>query len=208
MARPPLVMNRTLSSASEYASADDFQQLFACEMVDLFRLAFLLTASADKAEHCLILTMHECLANGSVFKRWLPVWVRNALIQNAIRIVMANQACPPRKTAKRHALTQIHTSALDALSNSDEWAAILYLSDFDRLVYVLCVLERYPARDCATFLGKARQEIQIAQGRAKIEVAAFQQEWLSSSDRTSQEFHPLPVNVANGSDQPFGRLVA
>jgi hypothetical protein len=67
------------SSDSEFATADDFHNLFASEIVDLFRLAFFLTADADRAEHCVILAMHECLATVDVFKAWLPVWTRNPL---------------------------------------------------------------------------------------------------------------------------------
>ena len=178
MGRPALVMNQAkLFSASEYASADDFQELFASEMVDMFRLALLLTADADKAEHCLILTMHENLANRYVFKRWLPVWTRNALIQNAIRVVMGDRVCSVRKKTLCRALSRIQTSARDALSDSNESAGILRLSDFDRLVYVICVLERYPTRDCAAFLCRSRQEIRDAQNRAEHQVAAFEQEW-------------------------------
>jgi len=209
MGRPALVTNQTkLSSASEYASLDDFQKLFASEMVDLFRLAFFLTADADKAEHCLILTMHECMANGSVFKRWLPVWTRNALVQNAIRAVMRGWVCPVRKTTLGRALFPNQGSAQDALSHSDESVGILHLNDFDRLVYVLCVLEGYPARDCATFLCRSRQEIQCAQNRAINQVAAFEQEWRCACDGATQGFQPPPQNEAIGSDRPFGKLVA
>ena len=31
-------------------------------MVELFRLAFFLTADAEKAEHCVTLAMQECMA--------------------------------------------------------------------------------------------------------------------------------------------------
>ena len=209
MARPALVMNQTrLSLASEYASADDFQELFASEMVDLFRLAFFLTAESDKAEHCLILTMHECLANRSVFKRWLPVWTRNALIQNAIRVVMGDRICPVRKTRLGRALCPIQTSAQDALSDSDESAGILHLSDFDRLVYVLCVLESYTTRDCATLLCRSRQEIRDAQNRAENQVATFEQEWRRACNGAAQQIQPPPQNEASGSDRPFRKLVA
>jgi hypothetical protein len=208
MARPPLVINQTLSSASEYASADDFQELFASEMVDLFRLAFFLTADADKAEHCLILTMHECLANRSVFKRWLPVWIRNALIQNAIRVVMGDRVCRVRKSALGRALSGMHISAQGALSDSDESIGILHLSDFDRLVYVICVLESYTTRDCATLLGRSRQEIRDAQNRSENQVAAFEQEWRRACNGAAQRFQPPRQNEAIGSDGPFGRLVA
>jgi len=178
MGRPALVMNQTkLFSASEYASTDDFQELLATEIGDMFRLALLLTGDANKAEHCLILTMHENLANRYVFKSWLPVWIRNALIQNAIRVVMGDRVCPVRKTTLGRAPSMIQTSARDALSDSNESAGILHLSDLDRLVYVICVLEHYPTRDCAAFLCRPRQEIRDALNRAEQQVAALEQDW-------------------------------
>jgi DNA-directed RNA polymerase specialized sigma24 family protein len=199
-------MNRTLSQANEYATSDDFQELFDSELADLFRLAFLLTADADKAEHCLVLSLHECVAHRFVFKRWLPVWGRNAVIQNAVRIVTANQVCPLRETTRRQALSRIHTSALDALNHTDEWAAILYLSDFDRLVHVICTLESYTTRDCAVFLGRSRREIQNAQNRAKAEIAAFEHEWLQISDGLSPEVQLPLQSAAQGPDQAFGTV--
>ena len=207
MGKLAFVINRT-SAASEYATAADFQELFASEMVDLFRLAFFLTADAGKAEHCLILTMRECLANRSVFKSWLPVWAWDVLVRNAIRVVMGNRVCPVRKTTQRQALSGMHISAQHALSDSDESVGILHLSDLDRLVYVLCVFERYPIRDCATFLCRSRQEIRDAQNRAKHKVAAFEQEWRRACNGAAQRIQPPPQNEAIGSDRPFGKLVA
>jgi DNA-directed RNA polymerase specialized sigma24 family protein len=169
-----LIYRTKLFSASEYATADDFQRLFASEMEDLFRLALCLTADADRAERCLITTMRECMANGSVFKRWLPVWTRNAVIENAVRSVTGHPVCPIRKTKQRLVRSLIHKSARYARSDSDESAGIFELSDFDRIVYVLCVLERFRARDCATLLGKSRQEVRDAQCRALAQVDAFE----------------------------------
>ena len=167
-----------LPSVHEYATPDDLQDLFASDMADLFRLAFLLTLDAEKAEQCLIQTMHECMASTSVIKWWLPVWIRNALIQNAIRVVTGSLARPLRQILQHETVSAIRKAQHSAIDASHESPGILQLSDFDRLVYVICVVERYPARDCATFLGRSRREVRDAQNRASEQVTAFEQEWL------------------------------
>jgi len=157
--------NGTKSSAvGEFAKTDDFQELFASEMVDLLRLAFLLTADAEKAQHCVILTLHECLATVGVFKAWLPVLTRNALIRNGIRLVTGIPVCSLGKSRRPESLPAIHDSEY-VISPTDDSAGLLQLSDFDRLVYVICVLERYSTRDCAALLGKSRPEVRDALNR-------------------------------------------
>jgi hypothetical protein len=177
------------SSVVEYATAEDFQRLLASEMVDLFRLAFLLTADAEKAERCVIVTMRECLATVDVFKTWLPVWTRNALIRNGIRIVTGIPHCSPDKTRRPGPRPAIHHSR--DVGASDDSAGLLQMSDFDRLVYVICALERYPSRDCAALLGRSRQEVRDAQNRALRQIVAFEREWRRTSDRGIQRSLPI-----------------
>jgi hypothetical protein len=173
-----------LSSGNEYATADDFRELFASDMVDLFNLAFLLTADAEKAEHCLLLTMQECMVTGSVFKWWLPVWTKNALMRNGIRIVTESPICPPRKISHDGAHSSTSGSKKRAINRLDESAVILQLSDFDRLVYVISLVEHYPTRDCATLMGRTTQEVVDARNRAVDRVAAFKQKRGRASHRS------------------------
>ena len=199
----------TSSSVSEFATADDFQKLFTSEIVDLFRLAFFLTADADKAEHCVILTMHECLATVDVFKAWLPVWPRNALIRNGIRIVTGIPARSLGKGRPHQPFSEVPKSLLrrDA-SVTDESAGILELSDFDRLVYVLHFFEHYPARDCAALLGRSRQEVRDAQNRAFGQIIAFEREWRRTSDGASPDNCPPPNQKQMDLDGSCGNLLA
>ena len=199
----------TSSSVSEFATADDFQKLFASEIVDLFRLAFFLTADADKAEHCVILTMHECLATVDVSKAWLPVWTRNALIRNGIRIVTGMPARSLGKGRPHQPFPEVHKSMpRRETSVTDESAGILELSDFDRLVYVLYFLERYPTRDCAALLGRSRQEVRDAQNRAFGQVIAFEREWRRTSDGASTDTCPPPNQKRTDLDGSCGNLLA
>ena len=135
-------MSRALLSTdrmnwNEYATADDFQKLFAPEMVDLFRLAFLRTADAEKAERCLILTMHERMATGDVFKGWLPVWARNALIRNGVEIVTGNPLCSLSNIQGRDPFPAMQKSRRSVIRAFDDSLEIMQLRDFDRLVYAI-----------------------------------------------------------------------
>jgi hypothetical protein len=199
MNRPALSNDRMMSSSlNECATADDFQHLFASDMPDLFRLAYLLTADAEKAEHCLILTIRECMASGSVYKWWLPVWTRNVLIRNAIRIVTGGAARPLRKIPHDRMLTAIRRSQQGAIDASDEPAAVFQLSDFDRLVYVIHIIEQYPIRDCVTLLGRSRQEVRDALNRALAYVDAFEQEWRRAPAQLAEDICLLPYNPGAG----------
>ncbi len=56
----------SMNEKSLYATAKDFEQLFAKETTDLLRLSLHLTADAEKAESCLILAMRDCFFRSSV----------------------------------------------------------------------------------------------------------------------------------------------
>lgn len=197
-----------LSSGNEYATMDDFRKLFASDMEDLFCLAFLLTADAEKAELCLLLTMQECTATGSVFKWWLPVWTANALMRNGIRIVTGSPICPPRKISQNGAHSSTSRSKKRAMNRLDESAVILQLSDFDRLVYVISLVEHYPTRDCAALLGRPPQEVVDARNRAVDRVAAFKQQWRRASRQLPTDLCPPPGEETFGVDGSCGSLPA
>lgn len=175
MSRTLAANNRTWSSsADEYATAEDFQRLFDSHAVDLFRLAFLLTADAAKAEQCMIATLRECRSNDSVFKDWLSVWTRRALIRNAIEIVTGRSAYLTESAAQHESFSAFHRAEGSTAGPPSESAGVLHLHDFDRLVYVMSVLERYPIQDCATLLGKSPQEVRDAQHRALNQIVAYE----------------------------------
>ena len=209
MTRPAQSYDRmTPSAVNEFATADDFQHLFATDMPDLFRLAYLLTGDAEEAEHCLILTMHECMASGSVYKWWLPVWTRNVLIRNGIRIVTGSPAYPLRKIPHDRMLTAIRRSQQSAIDASGVPAGVFQLSDFDRLVYVIRVIEKYPIRDCVRLLGRSRQEVRDALTRALAYVDAFEQEWRRAPGQLSEDICLPPYNPGAGVDDSRGSLSA
>jgi len=149
-----------------YATTDDFQRLFAREMTDLFRLSLQLTADAEKAESCLIFAMRECFANSTVSKGWALIWARRTLVRNAIRLVLGTENAIPYNVYSE-AGPDFHLQPsefrIEALRDS---LAILTLPDFDRLAFVICVLERYSILDCALLLKRSPKDVNNARVRA------------------------------------------
>jgi len=155
-----------LTEEDTYATTDDFQKLFAREMTDLFRLSLQLTADAEKAESCLILAMRECFANSNVSKEWALIWARRTVIRNAIRLVLETENAMPKDICSE-AGPDFHLQPseyrIEALRESP---AILELPGFDRLAFVICVLERYSILDCALLLKKSPKAVNDARVRA------------------------------------------
>ncbi|MGO9339205.1 MAG: hypothetical protein ACLPY1_17050 [Terracidiphilus sp.] len=164
-----------LTEEDTYATMDDFQRLFAREMTDLFRLSLHLTADAEKAESCLILAMRECFANCAVAKEWALIWARRTVIRNAIRLVLGTKNTIPIDIYSE-AGPDIHLQPseyrIDALRDS---LAILELPDFDRLAFVICVLERYSILDCALLLRRSPKEVSDARVRAINQVVSAEE---------------------------------
>lgn len=159
-----------------YATADDFQRLFAREMTDLLRLSLNLTADAEKAESCLILAMRQCFASGTVSKEWAHIWARRMVVRNAIRSVLGeentlqgNISC--ETGADFH--LQPTEYRIEALQGS---LAILDLPDFDRLVFVICVLERHSILDCALLLRRSPKDVHDARVRATNQVVSIEEQ--------------------------------
>lgn len=180
----PLNDQPNYSVAAEYATADDFQNHFASEMTDLFHLAFLLTADIKKAEHCIILSMHQSMERGQVFKAWLPVWIRNTVIQNGVAIVERFRG---RSLGEASIPSIPETQQIGAC---DDLAAVVQLSDLDRLVWVICILERYTTSHCAKLLSRSVQEVRDARNRAIAEIGSFKKPCRVSNDSYSRTCLP------------------
>lgn len=66
------------------------------------------------------------------------------------------------------------------------FASVLALEDFERFVFVLSVLERYPAPKCAALLGTLTQEILETRIRALQHIAVFANRGSSRRQSVSQ----------------------
>lgn len=170
-----MLLSNDRTRSAEYATAEDFQRLFASEMKDLFHLALLLTADAEDAECCVIFAIRDCMAVDSVSKAWTRTWARRAVVRNAIRIAAGLHKKPQIGNSDSECALPIVESRRGTSGIMVESAGILTLDSFERLVYVICVVEQYPIRDCALLLGKSLQDVLNARNRAMDQVAAFEQ---------------------------------
>jgi hypothetical protein len=130
--------------------------IFDRERVGLHCLAQLLTGNLEIARRCLATAFRECIMSDSVSKGWVLSWARRTVIRNAIGLLTRGQSLPSTCAESDNCSPAF---ALDApcVPDGSEW--ILGLPECDRLVYVICVLERYSTQDCALLLGKSVRDI-------------------------------------------------
>jgi DNA-directed RNA polymerase specialized sigma24 family protein len=160
-----------------YAVNDEFQQLFATEMTDIFRLSLNLTADTETAERCLILAMRECLQSNCAFNsiKLTRAWARRVVIRNAIHLVQAEESRKPGGSlggTTSYVQSQPNQYRTNAVPES---LAVLNLPDFDRLVYVICVLEHYSIVHCALLLSRSLKDVDDARVRATIRVVVAEE---------------------------------
>jgi hypothetical protein len=94
------------------------------------------------------------------------------VISNAIRLVLETEDAM-RSHICSEAGTDFHLQPsedrIEALRDS---LAILTLPDFDRIVFVICVLERYSILDCALLLKRSPKDVNAAREHAITQVAS------------------------------------
>ena len=134
----------------QYATSEDFRELFTEDSRGLYLLSFLLTADQEKAERCFVASLDECVNENSVFKDWAHSWARRMIARNAVRMIAGHSG--PTGSA-----TAASVAALDGDPSGtflqDPWLArVLSLENFERFVYVLSILEEYPDQNCAVLL--------------------------------------------------------
>ena len=155
---------RDTGSRSDYATSEDFRKLFTEDVKSLYLLSFLLTANHEEAARCFVAGLADCVDGNSVFKEWANAWARDMIVRNATRIVTPH-ARPAAPAASASRLAKEDNSPTIPLRDAP-FASVLALEDFERFVYVLCVLERYPDQNCAVLLGTSIQEIRETRIRA------------------------------------------
>jgi hypothetical protein len=162
---------KRVSKRCEYAREEEFVSLFERERVGLQRLALLLTANSEAAKRCLIRAFRECIASGSVSKEWVLSWTRRMVIRNAISLVIGPEGQSFVNTdddADNDLVVFFSDDSLGAIAESE---SIFDLPEFDRFVFVICVLERYSMQDCALLLGRSPRDINEARKRVGNQVA-------------------------------------
>jgi DNA-directed RNA polymerase specialized sigma24 family protein len=143
----------------DYAMPSDFCQMFDDHLDRFYTLALLLTADHHKAEQCLVAGLEDSLQGNPVFREWAQSWAKRAVIKNAIRIIS-----PLRR--ETGTATRPHEPMEPPSEADTPVAAIIRLQPFDRLVYVLSVLEKYSDRECSMLLACTVGEVAAARVRA------------------------------------------
>ena len=130
-------------------------KILADEMHSLYLFSFLLTADNDKAEHCYVRVLGECVEGISVFMDWARSLARGIIVKHAIRMIM-----PAPEHTDNQSLISLKGAA--ASEKRSLFAAIVELSAFERFVFVMSVLEKQSDEDCSMLLGCSRRDVMIA----------------------------------------------
>jgi hypothetical protein len=151
-----------IDKAKEYATAQDFCREFHTSMSSLYQLAFLLAADHEAAEHIFIAGLQQCLNGNPVLKERITRWTKRVIVTNAIRVMgpVSHQADDPPAARE----------GSEARSGTSE-ATITLLPTFTRFVFVMTVLEKFSAIECAVLLRTTRQDVLQAQSRAMVAIA-------------------------------------
>ena len=131
---------------ADYAKHSDFCDVFKNDMKTLYLLAFLLTTNHKESEQCFVSTVEEVLKEQSVFKEWARSWVRRRLIENAIAMVTS---ASHRNAQKR----DLWIAGQPKTQQQCKIDTVTKLDAFERLVFVMSILERYSNWDCSLLLG-------------------------------------------------------
>lgn len=162
------------SSESDFATNEDFRKLFTKGMSRLYQLCFLLTADHEKAEQCFVASLDDCVNGNSVFLEWVDSWARRLIVRNAMQII---QPRPGNAAPELYASHPVDDGNLSRTVLRDpRFSRVLALEDFERFVFVLSVLERYPDHSCAVLLRTSQLEVRAARVRALDHMADFDTE--------------------------------
>ena len=157
------------SGEGRYATREDFLRIFDEDLSDLYQLSFLLTGDHQKGERCFVSGIEDCAKKNRVFREWARAWAKRVIAENAIR-----ELNPRRKDSSSSIPTVFSRNRQSSTpSGHFDVDSVLGLADFERVVFVLCVLERYREHECALLLGCSASEVRDARTRAIAELASI-----------------------------------
>jgi hypothetical protein len=149
------------SAESQYATREDFRKILDEDLNRLYQLSFLLTADHQKAEKCFVASIDDCANENRVFKAWARAWTRRVVVENAIR-----ELKPRPRRSDLPSLPSLGNQRSSCPAGHLTIDVLLRLADFERFVFVVCVLERYREYDCAILLGCSAFQVREAWVRA------------------------------------------
>ena len=147
-----------LTHQALYATGKDFCRIFERDMDRLHRLSLLLTADPELAEKCFVRGLEDSKGGNPVFKEWAESWARRVIIVNAVRMIGPRPGIASAFDRSRAG------KPINGLP--DELAAVVNLPAFERFVFVMSVLEGYPARDCRLLLNCSNFDVAEARAQA------------------------------------------
>jgi DNA-directed RNA polymerase specialized sigma24 family protein len=156
------MFGRRKSSAvrgKEYATREDFEQVFTENMSGLHLLAYLLTADKRKAEECFVAGLEDSMNSNPVFREWARSWSRRSIIKRAISMMRPTPA--DAQSGLPEQAESIQAASAGCLAGS-----VTSLGLFPRFVFVMAVLEGYSTAECALLLNTTRHSVMNASAEA------------------------------------------
>jgi hypothetical protein len=153
-----------------YATHEEFLKIFDEDMNGLYQLSLLLTGDHQKGERCFVVGIDDCAKENRVFRESARAWAKRVIVNNAIR-----ELNPRRKDSSSCLIPTAfsHNRQSSSPIGHFDVESVLGLADFERFVFVLCVLERYREHECALLLGCSASEVHEARTQAIEELAKF-----------------------------------
>jgi hypothetical protein len=184
-----------ITRAAAYASSDDFCRIFHENMDSLYLLAFLLTADHRRAEQCFVSGLEDAVGGNPVFREWAHHWARRMIIQNAVRLIKPRPADGSGRLKSASVDSDYKTKPAE---RQVEISALLGLEPFERVVYVMTVLEHHSDHECSLLVGRARQDILPARTRALDQIGrqvGMQDLQLSNVGARDHRLHDEPGSL-------------
>ena len=164
--------NSQISGSGEgrYATREDFCKIFDEDLNAFYQLSLLLTGDDQKAERCVVSGIEDCAKENRVFREWARGWAKRVIAENAIR-----ELNPRRKDSSSSSVPTVFSRNWQSSSPRGHFDvdSVLGLADFERFVFVLCVLEHYREHECALLLGCSASEVRDARTWAIAELASI-----------------------------------
>lgn len=151
---------RARERTTEYATCNDFREIFTEDMAGLHLLAYLLTADMAKAEQCFVSGLDDSIHGNPVFKQWARAWSKRAIIQNAVKMM----APVTGQSAAKEEISTLNPQIAGAAGNPLV-ALVMQWAPFDRFVFVMSVLEGYSVRECSALLACRDQDVIAAKSQ-------------------------------------------
>ena len=154
----------------QYATHEEFLKIFDEDMNGLYQLSLLLTGDHKKGERCFVVGIDDCAKENGVFREWASAWAKRVIVKNAIR-----ELNPRRNDSSSCSIPAVFSHNRQSTSPIGHFDvdSVLGLADFERFVFVLCVLEHYREHECALLLGCSASEVREARTQAIEELAKF-----------------------------------